>query len=190
MGNGQVERFNQTLLQMLGTIEEYQKSDWKIHVPTLVHAYNATFYDSTGFGRHPRLAVDAFPGLTPDALSSTSKTGYVTKCKEHLDFAFRKAEEEANKSAAVHKQRYDAKARTSVLKPGNLVLVKNVGLRGKHKIGDRWEHDPYAVIDPPDDDILVYEVRPQNTRSRKTKLLYQISLLPFIGLPRGEEEKK
>ena len=71
---------------MLGTLEEYQKSDWKAHVPTLVHAYNATFHASTGFspyflmfGRHPRLAIDAFLGLTPDALSSTSRTEYVRK---------------------------------------------------------------------------------------------------------------
>ena len=27
MGNGQCERFNQTLLKMLGTLEDYQKSD-------------------------------------------------------------------------------------------------------------------------------------------------------------------
>ena len=40
MGNSQVVRFNQTLLKMLGTLEEYQKSDWKTHVPTLVHAYD------------------------------------------------------------------------------------------------------------------------------------------------------
>ena len=77
MGNGQVESFNQTLLQMLGTLEEYQKSDWKAHVPTLVHVYNATIHDSTGyspyflkFGRHPRLAIDAFLGLTPDTVSA------------------------------------------------------------------------------------------------------------------------
>ena len=37
MGNGQVERFNQTVLKMLGTLEDYQKSDWKAHVPTLVN---------------------------------------------------------------------------------------------------------------------------------------------------------
>ena len=37
MGNGQVERFNQTLLKMLGTLENNQKSDWKSHIPTLVH---------------------------------------------------------------------------------------------------------------------------------------------------------
>ena len=79
------------------------------------------------FGRHPRLAVDAFLGLTPDALSSTSKTEYVKKLKERLDFLYIKAAEEAKRSAAVHKQRYD------------LVLVKNVGIRGKHKIGNRCE---------------------------------------------------
>ena len=194
MGNGQVERFNQTLLKMLGTLEEYQKSDWKTHVPTLVQAYNAMFHDSTGFspyflmfGRHPRLAVDAFLGLTPDA---TSKTEYVRKLKERLDFAYIKAAEEAKRSAAVHKQRYDAKARNSVLKPGDLVLVKNVGIRGKHKIGDRWEQEPYVVIDQPNDDIPVYEVRRQNTRSRKTRLLHRILLLPFMCLPRIEEDKE
>ena len=197
MGNGQVERFNQTLLKMLGTLEEYQKSDWKTHVPTLVHAYNAMFHDSTGFspyfllfGCHPRLAVDAFLGLTPDALSSTSKTEYVRRLKERLDFTYIKAAEEANRSAAVHKQHYDAKARNSVLKPGDLVLVKNVGIRGKHKIGDRWEQEPYVIIDQPNNDIPVFQVRRQITRSRKTRLLHRILLLPFMCLPRIEEEEE
>ena len=49
MCNGQVERFNQTLLLMLGLVVKYQKSDWKVHVPTLVHAYNATICNSTGY---------------------------------------------------------------------------------------------------------------------------------------------
>ena len=59
MGNGQVERFNQTLLQMLGTLEPPLKSDWKSYVSPLVHVYNATRHDSTDFspfflmfGRH------------------------------------------------------------------------------------------------------------------------------------------
>ena len=66
---------------ILGMLEEYQKSDWKSHVPSLVHAYNATLHSSTGyspyflmFGRHLRLAIDAFLGLSPDALSCTNKT--------------------------------------------------------------------------------------------------------------------
>ena len=52
---------------MLGTLQENQKSDWKAHVPTLVHAYNAIFHYRTGFSpyfimfeRHSRLVIDAF----------------------------------------------------------------------------------------------------------------------------------
>ena len=70
MRNGMVERFNQTLLNMLGTLEDDQKEDWKSYVAPLAHLYNATRHDSTGyspfflmFGRHPRLAVDAYLGL-------------------------------------------------------------------------------------------------------------------------------
>ena len=102
MGNGQFERFNQTLLKMLGTMEEYQKSDWKAHVPTSVHAYNATFHKTTGyspfflmFGRHPRLATDAFLGLSPDAMSSANLTEHVRKLRERLDFAYKTAQEAA-----------------------------------------------------------------------------------------------
>ena len=42
MGNGMVERFNQTLLNMLGTLENHKKEDWKSYVAPLVHSYNAT----------------------------------------------------------------------------------------------------------------------------------------------------
>ena len=129
MGNGQVERFNQTLLQMLGTLEEYQKSDWKAHVPTLVHAYNATIHDSTGyspyflmFGRHPRLAIDAFLGLTPDTMSAKKQTEYARKLNERLHFAYRTAEKAAKKSADKQKAYYDLKARHSRLKPGDRVF--------------------------------------------------------------------
>jgi transposase InsO family protein len=62
-GNGQVERLNQTLLNMLGTLDEEKKPDWKSYVALLVHSYNATRHESMGynphflmFGWHPRLA--------------------------------------------------------------------------------------------------------------------------------------
>ena len=49
MGNGMPERFNQTLLYMLGTLEDDQMSGWKTYVPSLVHAYNSTRHESTGY---------------------------------------------------------------------------------------------------------------------------------------------
>ena len=77
------EMFNRTLLNMLGTFEDHQKADWKSHVPVLAHAYNSTCHESTGyvphylmFGRHPRLAMDAFLDIKPDS-EPNNKSAYV-----------------------------------------------------------------------------------------------------------------
>ena len=63
--NGQCERFNSTLCNMLGTLSDEEKSDWKSHLGCMTHAYNCTKHASTThspyylmFGRHPRLPID------------------------------------------------------------------------------------------------------------------------------------
>ena len=70
--NGQCERFNSTLINMLGTLPKEKKSEWKNHVGTLVHAYNCTCNLATGFSpyylmfcRQPHLMVDVALGLAP-----------------------------------------------------------------------------------------------------------------------------
>ena len=40
--NGQCERFNSTLIHMLGTLHERDKAHWEDFIPTLVLAYNCT----------------------------------------------------------------------------------------------------------------------------------------------------
>ena len=65
-GNAQVEHFNRTLQNMLGTMPIEQKKDWQDWVSTMTHAYNSTVCRSTGFspyflmfGREPRLPINA-----------------------------------------------------------------------------------------------------------------------------------
>ena len=41
-GNGSCERFNRTLVSMIGTLPEDLKVHWQQHVSSLVHMYNCT----------------------------------------------------------------------------------------------------------------------------------------------------
>ena len=69
--NGQVERMNQTIIHMIGKLEEDRKACWSKHLPELLMAYNATRSAVTDyspyyllFGRRPRIPVDyLFPTL-------------------------------------------------------------------------------------------------------------------------------
>ena len=52
MDNGMAERFNRILLNMLETLEDYMKADWKYQLPALVHVYMSTCHESTGYAPH------------------------------------------------------------------------------------------------------------------------------------------
>ena len=194
MGNGMVERFNQTLLRMLSTLNDDQKSDWKSHVASLVHAYNVTLHPSTGFspyfllfGREPRLVVDVLFGVNQVTLKAADKTEYARKLRERLVSAYRRARECAEKTAETNKKYYDQKkARAATVKEGDLVLVRNVTVRGKQKIADRWESDPYVVLRQPNPDLPVFEVKKDSSRSTRIRTLHRNLLLP-IGYSTSRE---
>ena len=47
--NRSCERFNQTLIRMLGTLPQHTKKNWSEWVCSLTHAYNVTVSQATGF---------------------------------------------------------------------------------------------------------------------------------------------
>ena len=186
MGNGMVERFNQTLLKMMGTLDNEKKSDWKSHIAPLVHAYNVTIHNSTGFapyflmfGRHPKLAIDSLLGLHIENFGSHYTTEYARKLKDKLTEAYKKATEQTEKAAENSKKNYDRKVRYSKLEPGDIVLARNVTIRGKHKIADKWEDDPYIIIAQPNPDTPVYKIKKNSPSAKKTREVHRNMLLPL-----------
>jgi hypothetical protein len=53
------------------------------------------------------------------------------------------------------------KVRNSVLKQGDRVLLKNIHIRGKQKLANRWNREPYVIDSQPDNTIPVYVIRPE-----------------------------
>lgn len=109
-----MERFNRTLLAMLGTLEQKQKTRWKEHVKPLVHAYNCTRNKVTGFtpyelmfGRTPRLPVDLAFDLPLRDDKHTNHSQYIKSLKSRLEESLKIASTNASKSADRNKARFD-----------------------------------------------------------------------------------
>ena len=132
MSNGQCERFNRTLCDMLGTLETEEKANWKAFLHTLTHAYNCTRNSSTGyspfflmFGRHPRLPVDVAFGINRAREGVTfSKSKYVDRLQRRLAHAYEKAKTFADKESSRQKALFDKRSKDLRLEPGDLCLVR------------------------------------------------------------------
>ena len=195
MGNGLTEHFNRTLINMLGTLDPDQKSDWKKYIPSLVHAYNCTRHDSTGFSpyelmfnRQPRLPVDLLLGSEPPQ-SSISYSSFVDSMKQRLKYSYDLASQRSKDAQKSQKRIYDLRTRGNVLYPGDRILVRQVAFQGKHKIADKWQDTVYVIVSQPNPDIPVYRVRPEIVSdSRSDKVLHRNMLLPIGSIPCNHEK--
>lgn len=137
------------------------------------------------FGRQPHLPIDLAFGL-PLNSSPPSHSQYVQKLKRNLEESYRIASRNAAKNAHRNKARFDKRVTESTLSLGDRVLVRNVRLRGKHKLADKWESDIYVVVKR-SGDLPVYTVKPEN-RDGLLRTLHRDLLLPCGFLPITEPE--
>ena len=194
-GNGSCKRFNRTLISMIGTLPEELKINWPQHVSTLTHAYNCTRNNATGFshnflmyGRQPLLPIDiGFEVFTPD-VTGVATQKYVQMLKHRLEWAYNKAREVSFKEAKRSKRRYDQKVRCSKLDVGDIVMVRQKGFTGKHKVVDRWEKDYYEVIFQKPKGIPVFVIRSLG-KDKRERTLHKNILYPLSFQVQSEHEQ-
>ena len=76
-----------------------------------------------------------------------------------MNFAHKKAKEMSQKQAQKYKSLYDKKIKGSQLQVNDIVLVKRVAWKGRHKIQNKWEPSEYIVIEQPNRKVPVYKVK-------------------------------
>lgn len=117
---------------MLRTLDEEKKGNWSDYVSKVVHAYNCTTSEATGyspfyllFGRNPRLPIDLIFGINEEE-GCNSHQEYAQKWQQQMKEAYDIASKTIRKTTAY----YDQKRQSSVLSPGDRVLVRNMSERG------------------------------------------------------------
>ena len=172
-------RMNQTIIHMIGKLEEDRKACWSEHLPELLFAYNATCSAVTRyspyyllFSRRPRIPVDyLFPTLR-DSPHQTKMEVSVVAMQKRLKEAFTVARHLTSEEVARQCHYYDCKAGAVALQPGDVVMVRTDGFVGKQKVKDRWE-DGGFIVESQLEDWPVYKVKCLTSDARQ-KPKYQI----------------
>ena len=173
-GNAGPERFNRTLLDMLGALEEDQKKDWKKYINLLVYFYNSTPHETTKyspfelmFGRQPKLPIDSIFETIAEEINKGSKE-FIEVLQERLEKTHQIVLKHREKSREKQERYYNIKAKAVRISVGDKVLVRRLSFEGKHKIEDRFEPDMYVVLEQPRPDIPVFRVRSEETNREGT----------------------
>lgn len=179
-GNGGVERFNQTLLGMLRSLEVSKQNHWHEYLPELLQAYNNTRHSVTGytpaylmFGRHLRLPVDVALNVGPQQ-ARHNLGGWVVDHQKRLTFAYSLVRKRVDKATLQSKQFYDKKVNALPLVPGERVWLRDRNRQGKGKLCPRWSPDPYVILETVGDTGVVYRVQPE--KGGRTLTLHRNSL--------------
>ena len=186
--NGQCERFNKTLIHMIGTMPSEVKCSWEDWVSTLCHAYNCTVSGVTGyspfylmFGRLPKLPIDIEYDVAVEKEGSTY-TAYVRDLTRRLREAHERAQELIEKENNRQKGYYDRNVRCANLRKGDLVLLRVLRHGVDHKIADRWEAPIYKVVKQLGDKPA-YQI--QNTETLAMKTVHRNYLYPLRLIKEG-----
>ena len=183
--DGQVERFNRTLVEMLrGKLQPDQK-DWDLQLPMCMMAYRSAVHESTGFtpnqlmlGREVEVPLDVITQPPPDA--QLPPVEYVEALQKRLTQAYKDTRLHLKQAAVRQKRNYNKKLAWKPLQPGDSVWLHNVcRKKGRNpKLDNPWE-GPFLVTGNLSD--VVYRI--QKTARSKPRVVHVDRLKPYLGPP-------
>ena len=148
-GDGQIERHNRTIQDILASYVSQHKDDWDLWVDIAVYAYNTSVHDATGyspyelvFGRVARTPVELDLGVP--IKNPCTQHEYSISVRRNLQNITQIARRQLEKSRSVAKQQFSAKnsCSWSPLSVGQWVWLR----RPKTwKFGRRWT-GPYQIV--------------------------------------------
>ena len=128
--NGQTERFNRTLTQMIKAYIKGEQQDWDSHLDCLAAAYRASKHETTGFtpnflmlGREVRLPGDV--AIPQQNTPASGPAEYVDKMRERLHTAHQIARQHLKASTERQKERYDSHSCSHNYQRGDLIWYRN-----------------------------------------------------------------
>ncbi|XP_016300864.1 uncharacterized protein LOC107657336 [Sinocyclocheilus anshuiensis] len=165
-GNGQCERFNRTLHNLLRTLPGSRKRDWVSCLSQVIFCYNTTPHQVTGespyylmFGQEPQLPIDFLLGRVPEPATGSIHS-WVVEHRRRLQVAFEGARERLKAAAARRKRQHDQYVRDLPLSEGQLVYLRDHVVQGRHKIQDLWSSVIYQVVHSPEEGGVMYTIAP------------------------------
>ena len=200
MGNGQCERFNRTLCNMLKSLSRPEKLEWNKHLPKLAFAYNATINKTTGFspmklmfGREARLPIDAVFQVQTEELKRQTHQEFVEQWQLSMQEAVEIARRNIRRSADYNKLYYNKKARAVEIVEGDMVLMRNVRERGgTGKLKSFWEETLFKVVEKRGG-MPVYKIQNINkkgdVRVVHRNLLMKVDQLPLNVFDEVKQKK-
>ena len=181
-GNGQVERFNATLITMIKSYIKGEQKNWDLNLGCLAGAYRASVHEATGFtpnfllmGREVRLPADVC--YKPPETETKSYGQYITKIRERMITSHDLARQHLETSSKKQKTYYDAKSTLLKYDRGKLVWYASIAseIHITPKLRKRYM-GPALVLKKYDD--LTYLI--QVNRDSK-KVVHHDKLMPYNG---------
>lgn len=161
-GNGQTERFNRTLCQMIRSLEPSARHKWPELITQLVFLYNSTPHSVTGFSPF-RLLYGREPFTPIDQLLINSHgqwtDDFVKDQADALLEVHQIARDRMETALQAGRKRHNRLPMSKPLAVGAQVLLKKCAFQSRHKLEDKYSRQAFVVVDV-NEEKDVYRIRP------------------------------